>query len=358
MGGGVGFYVHHHGRGHANRTRQIARHLSLPVTIFSSDTSFLEDLSSERIRIVPLPSDVVPIHEGNRDWPDVLHYAPLQVPGIRVRMHRMAEWIVRESPALLVVDVSVEVALLARLFSLPTIIVRQHGLRNDAAHTAAFQSCSAMLAPYAAYLEDPSVPQWVRQKTYYAGGFSRFSQRTLPKDTARQQLTFADTCRHVVVVSGLGGPGTMLQQVIKAAETTSGWMWWVLGPVSDEATAPHPRVRLVGEVADPYPFLIAADVVVGSAGNNTVMEVATAGARFVCIPEARPFEEQHSKAAALQRLGAATVLQAWPEAKQWPRLLVDTAQQDVKIWQQLANPHGAEEAADFIRQTVARLAKK
>ncbi len=355
MPGGVGFYVHHHGRGHANRARQIVAHLSTPVTLFSSNTTYLQTLQSDRIQVIKLPSDVVPLTEEQHNWPDVLHYAPLQVPGIQQRMHIMAGWIARESPALVVVDVSVEVALFARLCSLPVIIMRQHGVRTDAAHLAAFQSCLALIAPFAKCLEEPTVPVWVQQKTFYAGGFSRFSQRVLTQEQARQQLGFSDRCRHIVIISGLGGQGISAQQILDAAAHTPGWMWWAVGPVGDVPSQDTPQIRWVGKVDDPFPYLKAADVVVGSAGNNTVMEVAAARARFVCIPEERPFEEQKSKAEALKRLGVALVLNDWPAAKHWPRLLVDTDKLDTTGWQQVENVEGAKQAADFIANTAEKL---
>ena len=60
--------------------------------------------------------------DGEADRPLAFHYAPLGHPGVRDRMAAIARWAAEADPALLVVDVSVEVALLARLLAVPTIV--------------------------------------------------------------------------------------------------------------------------------------------------------------------------------------------------------------------------------------------
>ncbi|WP_204327890.1 hypothetical protein, partial [Proteus mirabilis] len=76
--------------------------------------------------------------DGEAERPLALHYAPLNHPGLRARTARIAAWAARTNPALLVVDVSVEVALFARLLSLPTLVVRLAGRRDDPPHLEAF----------------------------------------------------------------------------------------------------------------------------------------------------------------------------------------------------------------------------
>ena len=347
----IGFYVHHHGRGHANRARQIIAYLDEPVTIFGSSVNFLRDLANERIRIVELPSDVVP--EAERDPPpDMLHYAPLRVPGIRERMFRLAEWVYRTPPSLLVIDVSVEVALFARLLSVPTVVMRQNGHRDDLPHRAAYQSAQGLLAPYSADLEDLDTPDWIRQKTYYAGGFSRYTGRALSHTEARHQLKMDADQRYAVVMSGLGGAGNPLEAVRSAAQACPDWRWWMVGPtVVNESELP-PNVKIVGQVDDTFPYLRGADVVVASAGNNTVMEVATAGASYICIPEERPFDEQRSKAEALDQVNAAMVLDAWPEAGEWAALLERAMQTDTSALVNLIDANGAKRCARYLHQVA------
>ena len=351
MPGGIGFYVHHHGRGHANRAQQIIQHLEEPVTVFGSSLDAVQ--SSARIEKVVLPMDTVdpsPPH----DWPDVLHYAPLEVPGIRERMFRMAQWVRDTNPSLLVVDVSVEVTLLARLLGVPTVVMRQNGLRNDLPHQAAFQSSIGLLAPYSFALEDEGTPSWVQNKTYYAGGFSRYAGRSLRRAEARRQVGMHSDTTYVVVMNGLGGTGNPLEKIKQAALKCPDQQWWVVGPTHPTDETLPVNVRVVGRVDDTFPYLKGADVVVASAGNNTVMEVATAGTPYVCIPEERPFQEQVAKADALRRMRAARVLPTWPATADWPSILQSMTGSDTAALTTLIDPDGAKECARYIKDVSRR----
>lgn len=67
----------------------------------------------------------------------------------------------------MVVDVSVEVAMLARLASVPTICVRLNGKRDDAPHLEAFRGAIGLMAPFHPTLEMADTPAWIRDKTVY-----------------------------------------------------------------------------------------------------------------------------------------------------------------------------------------------
>ena len=350
----IGYYVHHHGRGHTNRARQIIAHLNHPVTVFSSSPHVQEPWVGNQVTVVELPSDVEVNKPVVQDWPEALHYAPLDTQGIRERMLRLAQWAAAPGPRLLVVDVSVEVALFMRLMSVPTVIVRQSGQRTDPPHRAAYQSCRALLAPYAAALEEPDTPDWIRNKTFYASGFSRYAGRSLSPGDARQQLGMASAQPTVVVMSGWGGRGNPLANIAEAARQCPAWQWWVVGPAPAVPDQLPKNMNVVGAVADTFPYLVAADVVVGSAGNNTVMEVATAGTPYISIPEARPFDEQQRKAEALARTGGALVVPHWPKPEQWPELLARAQNLNARALTKLVDPEGAKKAAQFIEHTAAK----
>ena len=351
----IGFYVHHHGRGHANRARQIIPHLAqnIDVTIFSSSVDYLRPIEGGRVQLIELPLDIAPEVQENNDIPEVFHYAPLNVPGIRQRMFHLAEWVRTTEPQLLVVDVSVEIALFARLLSVPTVIMRQNGWRCDLPHQSAFQSAQGLLAPYAATLEEESTADWIQDKTFYSGGFSRYAQRTDTKAVARRQLGMRSDLSYAIVMSGLGGKGNSLSTVVQAAIQCPAWEWWVVGPsVVTQGHLPD-NLNLVGQVSDTYPYLLGADAVVASAGNNTVMEIATAGSPYICIPEERPFQEQVGKAKALARLNAAIVLAQWPEVGQWADLLEQVQHTDPQALTDLIDADGAKKCAQYITQQAS-----
>ncbi|MEU6941956.1 glycosyl transferase, partial [Streptomyces rubiginosohelvolus] len=142
----IGYYVHHQGNGHLHRARSIAAHCPLPVTGLSSLPP-PDDWPGPWVR---LPRD----DDGDRTaFGDVtaggrLHWAPVLHAGLRGRMARIAEWIAATTPALLVSDVSVEVALLARLLGTPTAVVAMRGERTDPPHRTAYDLAELLLAPW------------------------------------------------------------------------------------------------------------------------------------------------------------------------------------------------------------------
>ena len=334
----VGYYVHHHGHGHRARAEAVLRHLRAPAVVLTSAP--LTEGLARVADVVPLPLDTDV--EGGAP-PSFLHYAPIESAGLRERMATIAAWAARARPALLVVDVSVEVALLGRLLGLPVVVVRQHGTRTDLPHRLAYEAAAALLAPYPVGLEDDTAPDDVRAKTHYAGGFSRFDGRPpVPRDASD-----GDGRPGVLVLSGSGGSARTPEQIAAAARATPDWEWTVLGG-GEALTSVSENVRWRGWTEDPWPHLSRADVVVAHAGHNAVMEVAAARRPLVCLPEARPFDEQHGKARALERLGAALVLDRWPKPAAWPRLLADVRRRSTDALAALNDGQGAIRAAAFL----------
>ena len=349
MSGGIGFYVHHHGRGHLNRAQQIISYIDEPVTVFGSSLDN-KGWGGSQVKKVLLPIDTKEHHPITADWPENLHYAPLKIPGIRERMFALAQWIRETNPSLLVVDVSVEITLFARLMGVPTVVMRQNGARDDPPHRVAFQSSSGLLAPYPSTLEDQTTPTWVCEKTFYSGGFSRYSDRELTREGARLQVRMEPSDSYVVVMNGMGGSGNPLSSIAKAAQASSSWKWWVVGPIASYSSELPSNVEAVGQVDDTFPYLKGADVVVASAGNNTVMEIATANTPYVCIPEERPFQEQLAKAEALSHLRAARVMSEWPAAAQWSSILDEAQRSDTSALHSIIDREGAQKCARYIMQ--------
>jgi hypothetical protein len=83
--------------------------------------------------------------------------------------------------------------------------------------------------------------------------------------------------------------------------------------------------------------------------------VLVADRPFICLPEARPFGEQQATASGLARMGAAVVLQDWPEAAVWPSLLAQAKALSSQARQRLHNPQGAQTAAQWLGRQAAKL---
>ncbi len=303
----IGYYVHHQGAGHWQRANLIAPRLERPVTMIGTLAEI--DTGAASVPLLDLPDDRIAGFEGEDGEaarPACFHYVPVGIDRIRARMGGLADWMARSDPALLVVDVSVEVALLARLMSVPTLVVRLAGNRTDTPHLEAFRSAERLISFFPPSLEAPETPAWVRQKTLYAG----FLTEAVP-GMARDDGSIA-------VIYGRGGSGGSAADLAAAAAAVPDRRWDVVGPVNAHATELPPNLHLHGWIADPGPYLDRAALVIGGCGDGVVAAVAARAKRFVCLPEPRAFDEQFAKADALAKLGAALVLHAWPAPAEWP----------------------------------------
>jgi hypothetical protein len=331
----IGYYVHHHGAGHLNRARIIRDAMSLPVTLLGTG------IESEGIA---LADDRLGASFDGQDQtanrPKTLHYAPLDHEGIRNRVGRITQWIADARPSLMIVDVSVEVAMLARLTSVPVLYVRLNGQRSDPAHLEAFRGAQALIAPFAQAMENPATPDWVRAKTYYAPGLSSDG----PVLGAQN-----DT---VLVIIGKGGTSLMAEAIADAARSCPDRTWRVVGNLSTPSDCPRNLV-FAGWTDNMAEEVAKASVVVGAAGDGVVSLVMAADRPFVCIPEQRPFGEQHATASGLQRMGAATVCPAWPDAQEWPATLSAALALDPKGRRALNDPQAAKRLALWIEAQAA-----
>lgn len=305
----IGWYVHHVGHGHAHRAAAVSRVLGMPVTGLSS---------------LPRPQDWsgpwvhLPRDDGTATDPTAggsLHWVPRHDAGLRSRMAAVSAWIEEYAPAAIVADVSVEIALLARLHGVPVVSVVLPGDRSDPAHVLGYRVSDALVAtwPPAARRVVTGLPAEVAARIEYVGGLSRFDP--MP---GRVRL---DGPPRVTLLAGTGGTTLRAAQVDAARREATGWVWTVL--------APPP----LGEwSSDPSEVLRDADVVITHAGQNAVAEVAAARRPAVVLPEDRPHAEQAATARELGRpCWPALVLPSWPRSG-WPDLLARAAAQDGRAW--------------------------
>jgi predicted glycosyltransferase len=158
---------------------------------------------------------------------------------------------------------------------------------------------------------------------------------------------------HVLVLGGAGGEGWDFEMINRAAEETPLWDWTVVGPTRGKVSE---RVQHLGWLDDTYDLIASADVVVASAGDATVNEVMSLSRPIVCIPEARPFQEQVSKARKLHEVGAVISVETWPEAGLWPSILQKALGLDCSIHRTLVDGWGAQRAAAYLDELAARFA--
>ncbi|MBG6120270.1 MULTISPECIES: glycosyltransferase [unclassified Sphingobium] len=335
----IGYYVHHHGDGHRQRAIAIGQSLDNVMLMGSG----LVDRTGN-LPFLDLPDDRLDDSFAGIDHvdrPSSLHYAPLDHEGLRQRTAQMAGWIAKARPRLMVVDVSAEVAMLARLASVPTVYVRLSGRRLDAAHLDAFRGAAALLAPFHDALDDDETPGWVREKTFYAPGIVR---------SASQNISVNDDV--VLVVLGRGGGISNGEQWAVVARAAPAWRWHIIGPCTVPADMPA-NLQLKGWVDDANTQIAAAGVVIGAAGDGVVSAVLAARRPFICLPESRPFHEQASKANRLAAVGGAIVRLEWPQPEEWLRLIGLAIEQNQQWPTCLEGESGPERVARWLNDLCA-----
>ena len=307
----IAYYAHHHGTGHLRHAANIARLGAVDLLV----TGTLPPGGAPRLpgtaRFAALPPDVGPEGAFAPGPGDFLHYAPA-APLVRERFAELHRLWQDFAPDAVVVDVSVEVAVFARLCGYPVIHRRMHGDRTDTPHRLAYESVNGLIAYFPDVIEDPGHLSVYGGKSTYLG--------MLAPATAPAPGTADVRPRTVAVQTSLGGSGVQLSDVLAAARQTPEWRWEIMGRTAGTPQDLPGNIDLLGVVADTGPRLAAADVVLTSGGHNAVAAAAAARRPVLVIPEPRPFREQELFARSLTTAGASFV-PTFAEAGDWAALL-------------------------------------
>ncbi len=340
----IGFYVHHHGRGHLARTTAILDRLDVDAMVMTSLPDVPDQISGARVIRLP-PDAAAGAREGDPTARGSLHWAPERSFRLRRRAQTMANVLADAELSLLVVDVSVEAVLLARLFGVPSVSVRSHGDRTDRAHRLGYDASYRLLAPFPALLESEDTSDDIRERSFYAG-FVSGGQPVGDRRTARHKLGIEDHTPVLLVVIGAGGHSFDPRQLLSICEALPGWTVVFAGSTTDGIA--HERLRLPGWSNDLGRWMSACDVVAGHAGANLVAEVAACGRPFVCVPEDRPFNEQRSRAVRLAQLDAAIVLDGWPRPADWLSVVEKSLRLGSATLSALSRKDGAAASAEWL----------
>ncbi|MWV27108.1 hypothetical protein [Aurantiacibacter rhizosphaerae] len=363
MDGPVGYFVHHQGRGHAERAASIANALidRRGVTLFCAKPEIFPDLDA-RIEVAQIPSLFEPEgHEApamaSLGMPETVHCAPLGWPTITTAFAAIAQWFAKAEPALFVTDVSAELGQLARLCSVPHVAVLQHGERSDPGHMAAYDSAVGLLAPFAQDLEQSDRPAKLRNKTHYASGVGIDCAQPMDREAARERLGLDPQQELVLVIAGGGGEGSPSAPLTLGARAEPEVKWVTIGTVRTEwHETPPGNLEHKGWVDNPRDWIAAADRVVSSCGNTTVHMVLAAGKPWVVVPEWRYFDEQFCKAEVLDREGLAAVSRHWPShAQAWDKLWTAARMIDAGRQRALIDAGSARNAAIWLDDLCQQL---
>lgn len=334
------WYVHDHGTGHLARARAVIPHLRHGTVVAAGPA--VADVARDELDgpVVGLPGDVPATATPTvGPW----HHAP-SGQAVRQRSLALVDAVATFGCTVAVVDVSMEVTVLARLCGLRVVTVRQSGCRSDAAHRIGLASADVVWVPQHRELEPiGDEVAAVDDRWHFTGAFSRF-------DGSPHRVIEADGTRLALIVVGAGGTGLDLG-AWRAATAPPGWRVVIAGAPDQWC---HRGITSVGRIDDLAPLLRTADVVVASAGWGAVADAAATDARLVVVPETRPFAEQEARAGALAGHHLAVVRPHWPAAAELDDLAAAVARLPAGRWARYYDGHGAERAAAMIDAEVAR----
>lgn len=335
----IGYYAHHHGSGHCRQADKLASllpsdersHITLFTSVATESYRFKAIPESQIIRLSAedeLSTDVLPGRAGEHWQPSCLHYSPVGNSDIQTRSHQLLTTIQQHKIELMIIDVSVEVAMLCRAASIPYLYVRLPGSRDDLPHVTAFNGALGLLAPYPETLESADSPNWLRQKTLYLDfiNFNNSPNNSLNNtdkttdnnsDNNCNSLSYDDFLQSLIamttpsansgsqslkdrplvtVIKGYGGHEAIDEKLPRLRQLMPDAFIISLGPITESARG---YVDIATEVDDVMPFINYSDCLIMACGLNAVAQVYGCNTPLVVIPDPRPHQEQQVMAQAL-----------------------------------------------------------
>ncbi|MET3809713.1 glycosyltransferase [Arthrobacter sp. UYEF3] len=315
----VSYYAHHFGTGHLRHAQKVAASelFDLQVTSTGPRKDTLLNGTLEYVELSPDVGSAAPPAKVSSD--SYLHFAPTG-DLIQQRFAELNRAWKEFNPDVVMVDVSVEVALFARLSGYPVAFRRMPGNRRDQAHQMAYSLADALFAYFPSDLEDPRHMEIFGHKSHYLS-VAQPSENSSSADPTK--LNPAQKSR-VVVQTSLAS-SIRLYHVACAAAKSPEWDWEVVGAVEADGTPLPANLILHGVLSDPIPIMHSADLIISSAGHNAVVAAASCHRPVLLVPEDRPFEEQHTFARNLNTSANIKMLDTWESPVNWSEVLEQAA---------------------------------
>ena len=313
----LGYYAHHHGSGHCRQIDKLADLLPVDaksqLIVFTSlspnDYSFSSLDKQQIIRLQAedeCADDVLKGRAGEYFQPASLHYSPVGNSNIQKRSHQILDTIYQHHIDLMVIDVSVEVAMLCRAASIPYLYIRLPGIRDDTPHLNAFAGALALLAPYPRLLEATMTPEWVGKKTLYLDFINTTQQKELTYHEFTRILEKLNTLNLkdweedaptiITVIKGYGGHKAIDMKLPELRRLLPNAFIISLGPINDNMRC---HVDIAAQVNDVTPFIQHSDYLLMACGLNAVAQAYDYATPLVVLPDDRPHQEQEVMAQAL-----------------------------------------------------------
>ena len=313
----LGYYAHHHGSGHCRQIDKLAALLPVDaksqLIVFTSlspddySFSYLDEQQIVRLQAEDECADDVLKGRAGEHWqPDSLHYSPVGNSNIQKRSHQILDTIYQCKIDLMIIDVSVEVAMLCRAASIPYLYIRLPGIRDDTPHLNAFAGALALLAPYPRLLEATMTPEWVGKKTLYLDFINTAQQKELTYhefikileklNTLNLKDWEEDAPTIITVIKGYGGHEAIDMKLPELRRLLPNAFIISLGPINDDMRC---HVDIAAQVNDVTPFIQHSDYLLMACGLNAVAQAYDYATSLVVLPDDRPHQEQEVMAQAL-----------------------------------------------------------
>lgn len=333
----IGYYIHHHGDGHRQRAIAIAKHYPDVFTLIGTNLTG----RNEGIDYIDLPKDDVDNININSHLTST-HYTPYGIRNITHRMRQIVDWIDDKNPKLIISDVSVEIAMLARICSIPTVYMRLIGNRLDPPHLDAFRAAEAVICPFHKNFEADAMPKWLLHKSFY-----------FPNMVAHKNIdhTTNNKNNNIAVIIGAGDHEIIIENLIDIATQLPNYEINVIGnlPVNNKSITIPPNLHLIGWVKNPSSYLKCANIVIGTAGDGVLADIINLNKPYICLPQNRPHLEQITKARSLEKLGIISIYKI--KNINWTKVTEQTLATK-PLGQILDKKNYSKAAADFIIETA------
>lgn len=339
----IGYYAHHHGSGHCRQADKLAallpeelRQNFVVFTSLSSDDYHFAAVDEKQI--IRLSSedeqedDVIPGRAGEYWQPASLHYSPVGNRDIQNRSLQILSAIQEHDIDLMIIDVSVEVAMLCRVASVPYLYVRLAGIRDDTPHLNAFAGALGLLAPYPKALEAGETDNWLKEKTLYLDFIAGEDSKPINYDDFIASLTDlieedeyrlksavkthshkdknAPKLKIITVIKGYGGHQSIDAKLPELRAVQPNALIISLGPICDDKRS---YVNIATELPDVSPFIAHSDLLIMACGLNGIAQAYHQQTPLIVLPDKRPHREQEVMAEALIAKGRAMSWQHFVE---------------------------------------------
>ena len=294
----IGYYAHSHGIGHSTYANLFYKSAPDTTCIFT-DSRYPFATTDDVVLLDNENPDGTQLDRDIYLEPDHLHYAPVGMSKITNRNRRILQGVLERGVRLMIIDVSVEMASLMRVSSVPYAYVRLMGKRDDLAHLGAYQGALFLLAYFPKELESANTPEWIVDKTVYLGFLTdkkNVSADGIPKVPSNYAL----------YMQGFGGQDDCPDLMERIARHIYPRTLVTIGPT--QPTAPISNRIDYGRVTNVHPFISGCDFVLASCGMNTVTEILMHRKKYLMYPQKRPYREQFYMAKSLEAIGAGVIL--------------------------------------------------